>query len=84
MTKLSIREVREELAETLNKVSYRGERVVIKRRGKDIAAIIPMEDLEALEELEDRLDVEEAVRRLKDPKEIPIPYERIRKEFGLK
>ena len=31
----------------------------------------------------DRLDIEVARKRLADPSEVPIPYERIRKEFGL-
>jgi PHD/YefM family antitoxin component YafN of YafNO toxin-antitoxin module len=59
------------------------ERVVVHRRGKAVAALIPLEDLALLEELEDRLDVEEAERRLADPNEVPIPYEQVRKELGL-
>jgi hypothetical protein len=31
----------------------------------------------------DRLDIEVARQRLADPKEVPIPYERVRKELGL-
>jgi antitoxin HigA-1 len=31
----------------------------------------------------DRLDIEVARKRLADPDEVPIPYERIRKELGL-
>ena len=53
------------------------------RRGKAVAALIPLEDLALLEELEDRLDVEEAERRLADPNEVPIPYEQVQKELGL-
>jgi Serine dehydrogenase proteinase len=34
-------------------------------------------------EIEDRLDAEEAKRRLADPNEVPIPYEQVRKELGL-
>jgi hypothetical protein len=33
--------------------------------------------------LEDLRDLKEAERRLADPKEIPIPYEQVRKEIGL-
>ena len=42
-----------------------------------------MEDLRLLEKLEDQMDVEIARKRLADPYEVPIPYERIRKELGL-
>ena len=39
--------------------------------------------LELSREESDRLDIEVARRRLADPSEVPIPYERIRKELGL-
>lgn len=38
----------------------RGERVLIRRGKKPVAAVVPLEDLKALEELEDRLDIEAA------------------------
>ncbi len=57
-------EARDEFAEVINRVAYGGERVVIRRREKELAAIIPMEDLRLLERLieqeEDRIDAEEA------------------------
>jgi hypothetical protein len=31
----------------------------------------------------DKGDIAEAKRRLADPKEVPIPYEQVRKELGL-
>ena len=39
--------------------------------------------LPIFEEIEDRLDAEEAIRRLADPAEVPLPYEKVRKELGL-
>ncbi len=39
------------LSDTLNQVSYGKERIVIRRHGKEIAALVPMEDLAFLEEL---------------------------------
>lgn len=61
MTDLSDRnvstgEAREKLAEILNRAAYGKERVVIRRRRKAVAAVVPIEDLELLEEIEDRLD----------------------------
>ncbi len=57
-------EARDEFAEVINRVAYGGERVVIRRRDKELAAVIPMEDLLLLERLiereEDRIDAEEA------------------------
>ena len=44
---------------SLTRVMTKGERVVVHRRGKAVAALIPLEDLALLEELEDQKDVEE-------------------------
>ena len=60
-----------------------GQRIVLKKGRRAVAAVVSMEDLRLLEKLDDRLDVAEARKRLADPNEVPIPYERIRKELGL-
>ena len=83
MTTTTISKAREDLAEIVNRVAYKGERVVIRRRGKNLAALIPVEDLATLEALEDRLDAEAAKKALAESKE-RIPYAKVRKELGLK
>ena len=45
MTQLRVIELRHSLGDILNRAEYRGERIVIHRRGKDAAALIPIEDL---------------------------------------
>lgn len=86
MRRLNISEVRSDFAETINQVSYGKERLIVERRGKDLAAIIPVEDLKLLERLieeeEDRLDLEEVEKALAESNE-RIPYEKVRKELGL-
>jgi prevent-host-death family protein len=87
MTKLAASQVREAFSDTLNRVAYGGERVVLRRRGKDLAAIVPMADLKLIEEREDELDVREARKALAAMKrkgEKPIPYATVRKRLGLK
>jgi PHD/YefM family antitoxin component YafN of YafNO toxin-antitoxin module len=69
--------------EAVSRVTKKKERIVLQRRGKDVAALVPLEDLALLEELEDRRDVEEAKRRLADPNDKTIPYEQVRRELGL-
>lgn len=81
MTRLAASEARKDLANTLNRVAYGRERIVLHRRGKDVAAVIPIEDLAMLEELEDRLDIEAAREALREPGR--IPYEEVRRELGL-
>jgi prevent-host-death family protein len=86
MTRLAAGKVRQEFAETVNRVAYGRERVILHRRGKDLAALIPFEDLMLLEELEDRLDLEEGERilgRAKAKREKPIPWDKAKKKLGL-
>ena len=49
----------ETFSHSLARVVTKKERVVVHRRGKAVAALIPLEDLALLEELEDQKDVEE-------------------------
>ena len=75
---------RDGLSDTLNRVSYGKERIVIKRHGKELAALVPMEDLIFLEELEDRLDLEEAQAALAGAKsQDTVPWEKVKKDLGL-
>ncbi len=68
MTRLKASDARHEFADVLNRVAYRGERIVLHRRGKDVAAIVSLEDLQILEELEDARDLKDARAALKEAK----------------
>ena len=48
MTTLSVTEVRQDLANLLNRVAYGGERVILTSRGKPKAALASMADYERL------------------------------------
>ena len=76
----------ESLAKSLSRVASKRERVVVRRNGKNVAAIVPMEDLAALEKLEDRRDLRAARKALADAKkkgEKPIPWSKAKKALGL-
>lgn len=81
--RLSASRAREEFAETIDRVRYTGERVMLHKHGKDVVAIVPKEDLELLEALEDQADYRAAVERLKDPKARIVPLENLLKRFPL-
>jgi antitoxin Phd len=83
MTHCAVADARRDLSDILNRVVYGGERVVITRHGKDVAAIVSSKDLEALEKIEDMIDVTEAEKRLSEGRGNAIPYKAIRKEMGL-
>ncbi len=86
MTKLAASKVRDEFSATLNRVAYRGERIVLRRRGKDVAAIVPLEDLALIEKLEDEIDVREARKVLAEMKRKgsqPIPLATLKRDLSL-
>jgi prevent-host-death family protein len=81
MTLMSVSAARTRLPEILNKVALRGERVVIHRRGTQLAAIVPVEDLELLRRYEDKLDGEAALlaKRTKGS----ISFAALKKKAGI-
>ncbi len=81
MTRLAASTVRDTLGDTLNRVAYRGERIILERHGKAVAALVSVEDLSLLEALEDRLDIEAV--RLARQEAATIPYKEVRRKAGL-
>jgi prevent-host-death family protein len=56
-----VTEARKDLAELVNQVAYRGERIVLTRHGKAMAAIVSAEELELLDRLlAERIDLTQA------------------------
>ena len=53
---LSTTLARESFSEVVNRAAYGKERVVLTRRGKRLVAVVPIEDVELLERLEDEYD----------------------------
>ncbi|MBN1941919.1 MAG: type II toxin-antitoxin system prevent-host-death family antitoxin [Phycisphaerae bacterium] len=80
MTTLPITEAREHLADLGNRVALLGERVIVERRGKNLFALVPVEDLELLERLEDKLDLD-AVRQARN--EPAKSWAEVKKALGL-
>jgi prevent-host-death family protein len=78
--KLTASSARQNFSDMVNRAAYGGERIIVHRRKKPVAAVVPIEDLELLEKIEDRIDLAEARKRLKEP---TIPWEKIRKDLGL-
>ena len=61
MVTISVSEMKDTLSEILNRAAYGHERIVIASRGRPKAAVISIEDLNLLEELEDALAAHEAL-----------------------
>ena len=84
MTNISVTQLRGQIADVINSVGIKGERVILRRNKKDIVAMIPISDLEILELIEDKLDVDEILKTMKEDegKEL-ISWEEIKAKHGL-
>jgi len=81
MTQITVSELRDHIADTLNRVAFQGERIILERHGKPQVALIPVEDLELLKRLEDKEDIEDARKALAEDDFVSI--KQARKELGL-
>ena len=81
-------EAKKALTTVINKVAYGRQPVIFASRGKDLAAMISMEQFRLfqrlLEELEDRIDLEEGEAALNDPDNRErVPWKELKDELGL-
>lgn len=65
MGKVNFVRFRDNLAEYANLAKYAHERIIVTRNGKDVGAFVPIDDLEALQALEDQADIEVANESMK-------------------
>ena len=83
MTTLALAKNSEELHDTLHRVKE-GVRVVLEEDGAPVGALVSIDDFQFLEDLENRLDLEQyrAAMR-KDAGKPTIPWETLKHELGL-
>ena len=83
-TRKAFSEARSELTEIVNHVAFGNDRYILTRNGKELAAIVSIEDLKTLEKMEDKSDIEMARRIDKDIKKNgTIKWKDAKKELGL-
>lgn len=80
---VSIAEIRDKLADAINRVAYAGERVVLERRGKPVAVLVSVDDAELLEQLENEADLK-ALRKARKEKGKPVPLAQVKARLGMK
>lgn len=76
MTRTGATALRNRIGDLLARVRYRKERVIIEHRGKPVAALIPLEDLELLERLEEEWETQ-LLRAAKASSEKLVPLEEL-------
>ena len=75
---------RAQFSDIINRAAFGKERVTLTRRGKEIVAVVPIEDVKLLEALEDKIDLEEARAALAESKKKgTVSWEKVKKELGI-
>ena len=84
MSKYSTKEARGQLSDVISRAAFAKERIILTRHGKPVAAVVPIEDYELLEQIEDRIDLEDARAALIDVKKKgTVSWEKIKAELDL-
>lgn len=65
-TYVTTADAKEEFSELINRVSHNKECVVLTRRGKEVAAIVPLEDFYRIQQSQSKSDLDEAVESLQE------------------
>jgi prevent-host-death family protein len=82
LNKISAADARKKFANIINRVAYGKEAFVLTRRGEALAAIVSMEDLKLLQEVEEQMDIDDAWKARNEPGE-NISWEKLREELEL-
>ena len=88
MTTVSAKQAREQFSDLLSRAAYGKERVIVKRHGKQVAALVPIEDLILIEQVTEKLDyrrdVDEAkAARAEVEREGTVSWDDIRGKAGV-
>lgn len=85
---ISLSKARNDFSDLVNRVNYSGEKVIIEKHGKEIAAIVSMDDFKLmerlLEKIEDYIDVRDAGTALEEYERGEfVPLESLAAELDL-
>lgn len=83
-TTLNTIEAKEKFPDLINQVVHSKERIILTRRDKEIAVIIPIEDYHQLLANQDKHDLHDATHALKEARTSgTISLEQLKEETGL-
>jgi prevent-host-death family protein len=81
---VSTGDARRNLAELLNRAAYGGERFVVTRHGKELVALVPVEEAALLQRLRELLEARDYEAALKEIAEAgTVSWEEVRRELEL-
>lgn len=64
MTMIPFSDARSCLTDVVNEVAYAGKRVILTRKGKMLAAIVSLEDLEFLEAMKNQKEAQSGLKKI--------------------
>ena len=82
ISKITTADARKNFADIVNNVAYGKDTIVLTRRGKELAALISIEDLKLLQRIEEEFDIEEAWKIKDEPGE-NIKLSDLKKELKI-
>ena len=84
MATMTVAEAKNRFSDVLRRAEYGGERVVVERHGKPVAAIVSTDDLRRLEATDDAADLRDAHAALAEAKAAgTVPLEMVLRKYGL-
>ena len=84
MTRLNTTDAKKRLGSIVKRMAATKRRVVLTSHGKEVAAVVPIEDVRFLQQLEDRVDLDDARAALADAgTRGTVSWEKIKKDLGL-
>ena len=84
MATMTVAEAKNRFSDVLRRAEYGGERVIVERHGKPVAAIVSTDDLRRLEAAEDAADLRDAQGALTEAtQEGTVPLETVLRKYGL-
>jgi len=84
LARTTIAEARGDLDALADRVGETGERIILTRDGKEVAALVHVDDARYMQALEDRLDLEALEEaRAEIERHGTIPWDRVKAELDL-
>lgn len=84
MIRKSVSDARRDFSDVVSRVEYAGERAILQRHGKEVAAVVPIVDVVLLELLEEQFEIGEMRASLTESlKRGTASLTDLRKEIGL-
>ena len=84
MNEITTAEARKNLAEIVNRAAYGGERFVVTRHGKELVAIVPVNDASLLSRLRTLLEKQDFEAALKAvSREGAISWDEVKRDLSL-